>query len=600
MQKIDARRSWIQLAKTGQWKSKRYGTFAITKDDLSQMYHNFNEVTPTAPTELPIDYDHMSMDPKKPGDGIAAGWMKKLELRKDGQELWAEVEWTPGGATKVDAKEYRFVSPSFVKNHTHKDGTKIGTTLLAAAITNHPFLEGMSALTLYNFSSMGDIALNATDEAAEPINLSEVGQRVMIAPGHARTMDETGGTFEIVEVVGQGDDSFVSLKDANGVVHKWFRATELLAASATPMPAAPNLQPGQPNPDAAGAPGAPAVPGAPGAQPPGAPGSESAATANPEVAAQIAAAGEQAKAAALANGATPEEADAAAAQASTEAQKKLETDAAASEKSADGNGEKKIGDAKTDGDKPTDDDEKDATADGVGAKKTVASKTETSHSDDASEEDDPIKKAVAALLGVKPAAHKPAKEGITHMSQKFMLRNDKNEEVEYTAEQLAAAGIRVVPEGSTVIGTKELSDLTGQVTNLSSRLDTMAAATETAVKNAAHIELKSELDRLSTGGFITKPMRDYAETTWKDATDLAAFHAWKSPFTTPIVNLNKEHGSGAGGGQKDAGQEASEQLIQLSHTIARDKGITLREAMIQASAQLPQAAEAYREQFANA
>ena len=37
------------------------------------MLHNFTEVTPKAPTELPIDYDHLSMDPQKPGDGIAAG-----------------------------------------------------------------------------------------------------------------------------------------------------------------------------------------------------------------------------------------------------------------------------------------------------------------------------------------------------------------------------------------------------------------------------------------------------------------------------------------------------------------------------------------------
>jgi hypothetical protein len=33
------------------------------------------------------------MDPKKPGDGIAAGWMKRLELREHDEELWAEVEW---------------------------------------------------------------------------------------------------------------------------------------------------------------------------------------------------------------------------------------------------------------------------------------------------------------------------------------------------------------------------------------------------------------------------------------------------------------------------------------------------------------------------
>src|SRR5881394_3698339 len=133
--------SWIQVARTGEFVSQRYGEFAITREDLAQMVHNFKTVTPKAPTRLPIDYDHLSMDPQKPGDGIAAGWVNDLTLRNDGDELWALVEWTPEGAEAVQNKHYQFVSPSFVKDYTDKTGTPIGTTLLAAAITNHPFLE---------------------------------------------------------------------------------------------------------------------------------------------------------------------------------------------------------------------------------------------------------------------------------------------------------------------------------------------------------------------------------------------------------------------------------------------------------------------------
>ncbi|MEX2272570.1 MAG: phage protease [Vicinamibacterales bacterium] len=260
-EKGSSRRSWIQLAKTGSFVSTRYGTFSITRDDLSTMLHNYSNITPAAPTELPIDYDHLSMDPKKPGDGIAAGWMKKLELREHGDELWCEVEWTPDAAKQIEHGEYRFVSPSFVKNHKHKDGTQIGTTLLAAAITNHPFLEGMAALTLANDPVFGGLAVldEVASRSTKEITM-EVGQRVMIAPGQARTQDEIGGTFEITEVVGDGANAFVTIKDANGVPHKWFRATELLPASATPAnPIQPNLQP---------APGTPA-PGAPKANTPG-------------------------------------------------------------------------------------------------------------------------------------------------------------------------------------------------------------------------------------------------------------------------------------------------------------------------------------------
>jgi len=236
----DAPRSWIQLAKTGTFHSSRYGKFSITRDDLAQMLHNFRNVTPAAPTELPIDYDHLSMDPKQPGDGKAAGWLKRVELRADGEELWGEVEWTPEAADLITNRAYRFVSPSFVKDHTHKDGRKIGTTLLAAAITNHPFLEGMQALTLYSFSAMGDLALVETPTTAAPVHLAELGQRVTFKPDAERTPEltdeERRQTFIIKAAVGAGDDQFVRLATVDGREFGWFQASAQLA----PAPATEN------------------------------------------------------------------------------------------------------------------------------------------------------------------------------------------------------------------------------------------------------------------------------------------------------------------------------------------------------------------------
>lgn len=217
----EPRRSWIQLAKVGSFVSKRYGKFSITRDDLSQMDFNFKNVTPKDPTELPIDYDHLSMDPKKPGDGIAAGWLKNVELRAEGDELWGQVEWTSDGAEKIEKKEYRFVSPSFIKDHTHKNGERIGTTLLAAAITNHPFLEGMKALTLFNFSAMGDLAI--VEEAV--MNLAEVGQRVKFNPDDEDTVpelrpEERGLSFEIKGV--KRDATFVKIATLDGKPYGWY------------------------------------------------------------------------------------------------------------------------------------------------------------------------------------------------------------------------------------------------------------------------------------------------------------------------------------------------------------------------------------------
>src|SRR5262249_53483316 len=127
-----------------------------------QMLSNFQETTPQPPTRLPVDYDHLSMDPQKPGDGIAAGWFLDLELRNGDTELWGLIEWTPRAAEAIAAKEYQGVSPSFSRNYTSKEGKSCGTTLLAAAITNNPFLEGMAPLTL---CADGDLAIVLTGES---------------------------------------------------------------------------------------------------------------------------------------------------------------------------------------------------------------------------------------------------------------------------------------------------------------------------------------------------------------------------------------------------------------------------------------------------
>lgn len=552
------RRSWVQLAKTGSFVSTRYGKFSITKDDLSTMLHNFDNITPKDPTELPIDYDHLSMDPKKPGDGIAAGWMKKLELREGGDELWCSVEWTKDGAERIANNEYRFVSPSFVKNHKHKDGKQIGTTLLAAAITNHPFLEGMSALTLTADPVFGGLAV--LDDPKAVVALSEVGQRVMIAPGNARTQDEIGGTFEITEVVGDGENAFVTIKDANGVPHKWFRATELLPASATPAnPVQPNLQP------AAGTP----APGAPNAN---VPGGDAAALA---------------AAAAAVPGAVPHEVVAQQVEEVAAGTPKAEAPKPGEEPKP---GEPKPGEPKPEEKPAAAADAKPAADAAKPGAPATAEATATGADGDKPDVEALIKKKVAAALaGAQP-------KGIANMM--FKLRNDKNEEIEVSAEQLAAAGIKVVPEGSTVIGTAELATLNTSITSLSSRLDAMATEATAAKTTARTIELTGELNRLSKAGLVTKATRDALEAQFKDAVDLTVFRAIAASFTTPVVALNTEHGSGGDApAEKAAGEEAQGKIIALANSFVKDRGMSLRDATIAASAELAKESEAYREHY---
>ncbi len=598
------------------------------------MLKNFNEVTPKAPTQLPIDYDHLSMDPKKPGDGIAAGWMEKLELRGDGDELWGEVSWTPDGAERIRNLEYRFISPSFVKDHTHKTGQKIGTTLLAAAVTNHPFLEGMKALTLFNFSTMGDLALNS-DHVAKPddvISLAEVGQRVMIAPGNARTQDEIGGTFEIAEVIGEGDDAFVSLKDAAGLVHKWFRATELLPASSTPANSVhPQLQPGQ----------TPVVP----SQLPQVPVQPITQSTDPAGAAKAAAAtalGIQPGVdpnAPIDPNATPNAPNAAAAANSPGADAKANPFAA--KKDGEDGGPKKDG-AKPDGEGATggDDPLKDpiaaaAAAAGVvppeGAKPDAKKPGDNPFAakgdkkDDGKDGDKKDATPAAPAPGVVPGAVPGAvpvpgapvdpmaellkktvaglfatatpKKGIAHMM--FKLRNDKNEEVNVSMEQLEAAGLKVAKDGETIIAVTDLTSMKGQITSLSTVVDALKTENETNAKNARSLELATMLDGKVRGGFMSKAQRDKFFELYKDAADLTAIKAVVDTFTTSIVSLNREHGTAADVDSAEAqGDAAQKEIIALAATIQKERGVSLSDAVKLAGAQLAEKAETYRESFA--
>ena len=152
----DKKDSWVQLFKTGKFWDSRYGTFSITRQDLAQIRDNFElglkSSGESAPVNLPMDYNHGTSKPETPEKGMAAGWIRAVELRKDGAELWAQVEWTPRAAELIAAKEYQFVSPTFAYDYTHSNGKDLGTTLLAAAITNRPVLEGMSPLTLGKYA----------------------------------------------------------------------------------------------------------------------------------------------------------------------------------------------------------------------------------------------------------------------------------------------------------------------------------------------------------------------------------------------------------------------------------------------------------------
>jgi hypothetical protein len=62
------------------------------------------------------------------------------------------------------------------------------------------------------------------------VHLAEVGQYITVTPEAVMRPEHVGQAFEIVRKIGEGDDAFVAVKDADGRTWEWVRATDLLPA----------------------------------------------------------------------------------------------------------------------------------------------------------------------------------------------------------------------------------------------------------------------------------------------------------------------------------------------------------------------------------
>jgi len=88
--------------------------------------------------DLPLDWNHQSEKESEhqhgPNPAPAAGWIVELQEREGA--IWGRVEWTERGAASVAAREYRYVSPAFMRT---KDGHVVH--FVSAALENRPNLR---------------------------------------------------------------------------------------------------------------------------------------------------------------------------------------------------------------------------------------------------------------------------------------------------------------------------------------------------------------------------------------------------------------------------------------------------------------------------
>ncbi len=134
--------SEIQVVPFGTHSTDK-GAFTLDSESMKEVISNFN----SRENDLVIDYEHQSLGE---GEAPAAGWIKRLfsvspeGSRRDGTPprsagIWAVVEWTPRAVQYFRNREYRYLSPVFLKRISDNRVAR----LLSAALTNTPAIDGM-------------------------------------------------------------------------------------------------------------------------------------------------------------------------------------------------------------------------------------------------------------------------------------------------------------------------------------------------------------------------------------------------------------------------------------------------------------------------
>jgi len=145
---------------------------------------------------LVIDYEHQTLFSEKNGQPApAAGWFagRALEWR-DGEGLFASVDWTPAAAGHIADGEYKFISPVF----EYDRATGEVLDLRMAALTNNPGLHGMAAVAL---TALNDFST----EEDPPVN--ETLKKLLAALGLAENTGEAEAVSAAVALKAKADSA---------------------------------------------------------------------------------------------------------------------------------------------------------------------------------------------------------------------------------------------------------------------------------------------------------------------------------------------------------------------------------------------------------
>lgn len=156
---------WIMLVRTGAWLGHPTGPEVITPAHIQAAHDTFQR----RGIDLVVDWHHQTLlasagrVPLAP----AAGWIKQVEIRGGGTELWGHVlPWAAEARALIASRAYRYLSP--VLRFDAPDfvtGAPVPMQVHSVALTNTPFMTSLEALNEATATDGGGIPGRETDHS---------------------------------------------------------------------------------------------------------------------------------------------------------------------------------------------------------------------------------------------------------------------------------------------------------------------------------------------------------------------------------------------------------------------------------------------------
>lgn len=175
---------------------------------------------------IPIDYDHQSVFAARDGVGgqaPAAGWIDPAGLEVTAEGIFAEVEWTPLGAERLAAREYRYISPVVLRDEASHQVIR----LVNAGLTNSPAIPKLMAVASTQETMMDMTAISAALGLPETATVEDIVAAIAAmkeAMVPAATADEMV-TAAVAPLASQLEIAAASIKDLTGRLET-FQAAE--------------------------------------------------------------------------------------------------------------------------------------------------------------------------------------------------------------------------------------------------------------------------------------------------------------------------------------------------------------------------------------